>query len=211
MDENRELRAMLLSVLHLPPLPVTVDLVDRDNHRILNDQHTESSHSIICNLIEWMAIMNSSEVNSKRMLTQMALQQQFHSELRAMETGASDEALYSFLCHHTRLWLNSYTPQGDTIRFKPMDSVTTGDPVHAALLDYAKAQYHHFKEGNETLTIEHKLPFMAIMRKCIEWSKEWNADNTAVDARELFAPTDGECAEGVYSENGSAPPDSEVD
>ena len=171
---------MLLSVLHLPPLPVTVDLVDRDNQRVLNDQHTESSHAIICNLIEWMAIMNSQEVNSKRMLTQMALQQQFHSELRNLGEGTSDEALYNFLCHHTRLWLNSYTTQGDTIRFKPIDSVTPGDKVHAALLDYAKAQYHHFKDGNETLDIEPKLPFISILRKCTEWSKEWNADNTPV-------------------------------
>jgi hypothetical protein len=201
MDENRELRAMLLSLLHLPPLPVTVNLVERDDNRaIIDDQHTESSHAIICNLIEWMAAMNVQELNNSRMKRQMTLQAQFLTELHNLDAETPDETLYTFYCHHTRMWLNSYTAQGDTIRFKPIDSVSTGDKIHAAILDYAKAQYHHFKEGNETLDIDSKLPFIKILRKCAEWSREWNADNDSVLAQGTFD------AEGEVKETATADP-----
>jgi len=204
MDENRELRAMLLSVLHLPPLPVTVNLVERDDNCIIDDQHTETSHAILANLIEWVAVLNIQSINNKRLQQQMSLQQQFHSELRSIPPNTPDEALYEFFCHHTRLWINLYTPQGDTIRFKPIDSVSPGDTVHAALLDYAKAQYHHFKEGNETLDIDSKLSFMDIIRKCAEWSKEWNADNTPLETQSLFE-------KGLARDGESTPPVDEVD
>ena len=177
---------MLLSVIHLPPLPVTVERIEREDSRVIDDQHTESSHALICNLIEWMAIVNTQEVNNKRMREQMALQQQFHVELRNLDPSISDETLFTFFCHHTRMWLNSYTHMGDTIRFKPIDSVSVGDKVHSAMLDYAKAQYHHFKDGQETLDIDSALPFIKILRKCAEWSKEWNSDNTPVQTQCLF-------------------------
>jgi hypothetical protein len=195
MDENRELRAMLLSLLHLPPLPVTVNLIERGDHTIIDDQHTESSHAIICNLIEWVAVMNVEALNNKRMREQMTLQARFHDELRDTDLSLSSEALYNFFCHHTRLWLNSYTPQGDTIRFKPLDCVSPGDRVHTALLDYAKAQYHHFKEGNETLDIDSSMPYCDILRKCAEWSKEWNKDNTPMQAQCLFEKGEAASAE----------------
>jgi hypothetical protein len=211
MDENRELRAMLLSLLHLPPLPVTVNLVERGDHTIINDQHTESSHAIICNLIEWVAMMNVGTLNNKRMREQMSLQAQFHDELRNMDLSLSDEALYNFFCHHTRLWLNSYTSQGDSIRFKPLDCVSPGDRVHAALLDYAKAQYHHFKEGNETLDIESSLSFAQILRKCAEWSKEWNKDNTQMQPQCLFEKGEAAGAEAPGPDSEQPQEDDEVE
>jgi hypothetical protein len=186
MDENRELRAMLLSVLHLPPLPVTVNLVEREDNSVINDDHTETSHIIICNLVEWMAVMDSNGLNKQRMMQQMELQQRFQTELRTLPADATDEDLYAFYCLHTRLWINSYTPLGDTIRFKPISTICCGDKAHAALLDYAKAQYHYFKDGNETLDISDTLSCSEILRKCAEWSREWNADNTPIDAQCLF-------------------------
>jgi hypothetical protein len=186
MDENRELRAMLLSVLHLPPLPVTVNLVERDDNSIIDDQHTETSHSIICNLIEWMAVMDNQEHNMKRMMTQVSLQQRFQDELRKLPADITDEALFDFYCHHTRVWINSYTPLGDTIRFKPVDSVCRGDKAHSALLDYAKAQYHYLKEGKGTLLISDTLSYKDMLRNCTEWTKEWNLDEISADAECLF-------------------------
>jgi hypothetical protein len=214
MDENRELRAMLLSVLHLPPLPITVNLVEREDHTILNDQHTETSHIIICNLIEWMAVMDSQELNKKRMLDQMSLQQRFQSELRNLPDATTGQALYDFYCHHTRLWINTYTPLGDTIRFKPIDTICCGDKVHAALLDYAKAQYHYFKDGGGTLDISNTLSCTEILKKCAEWTKEWNADNTvAMTPSQLDAQCLFEKGEAAPADSESVPPscDSEVD
>jgi hypothetical protein len=133
-----------------------------------------------------MAVMDSETLNRKRMMEQMVLQQRFQAELRTILCDATDQALYDFYCLHTRLWINSYTPLGDTIRFKPISTICCGDKPHAALLDYAKAQYHYFKDGEETLDISSTLSCSEILRKCAEWSKEWNADNTPMDAQNLF-------------------------
>ena len=76
--------------------------------------------------------------------------------------------------------------------------------MHAALLDYAKAHYHHFKNGNETLNIASTLSYSNILRKCAEWSKEWNADNTPID-------TQGSFENRAAGDTQSTPPECEVD
>ena len=37
MDDNRELRAMLFSVIHIPPLPSIVSRLDREDYSIVDD------------------------------------------------------------------------------------------------------------------------------------------------------------------------------
>jgi len=172
-DTNRELRSMLLSLLHLPPLPAVVMAVEREDNTILSTDESEPSHSIIASLIEWMAVMDDKRVNQERMAAQVLLQAQFQEELGRMGADVADEALYNFYCHHTRLWANAYTPLGNRMLFKPLDSIAVGDKTHALMLSYAKAQYQHFKEAE--LEISDRLPFIDMLRKCAEWSREWNA------------------------------------
>jgi hypothetical protein len=172
-DANRELRSMMLSLLHLPPMPAIVTAMEREDSTILSTDVEESSHTILATLIEWMAVMDNPRVNAKRMVEQVALQVKFHESLAELDLDCKAGALYEFYCHHTRQWANAYTPMGGRMLFKPLDSIHAGDKVHSAMLSYAKAQYQHFK-GSE-LEICDKLPFIEILRKCAQWSREWNA------------------------------------
>ena len=172
-DANRELRAMLLSLLHLPPMPAIVAVLDREDSTVLSTEHSESSHSILASLIEWTAVLDNTRLNNERMMAQTALQAQFHAELAKLAPDCSDEAVYGFYCHHTRLWANAYTPIANRMLFKPLDSISVGDKVHTSMLSYAKAQYHHLTDGREELKIADSLPYITILRKCAEWSREW--------------------------------------
>jgi hypothetical protein len=173
-DANRELRAMMLSLLHLPPLPSVVAVVEREDNTVLSSDHPESSHTILATLIEWMAMMENARVNSERMVAQVVLQGRFYEELMELDLNGPGETIYSFYCHHTRLWANAYTPLGGRMFFQPVETIHVGDKVHGAMLDYAKAQYQHFK-GVE-LEICDTVSFVDLLRKCAEWSREWNVE-----------------------------------
>jgi len=174
-DANRELRSMMLSLLHLPPLPAVVSAMDREDCTILSTDHSESSHTVIASLLEWTAVLDNEQFNKERMLAQSALKNSFHEQLAKVDLAGPIEAIYNFYCHHTRLWLNCYTPLGNRLLFKPIESVCVGDKLHSNMLSYAKAQYHYFKDGNEELQICETLSFADILRKCAEWSVQWNA------------------------------------
>jgi hypothetical protein len=171
-DANRELRSMMLSLLHLPPMPAIVTEMEREDNTVLSTDKEESSHTIFAALIEWMAVIDNARVNSKRMAEQVGLQVMFHESLAKLDLDCNGEALYNFYCHHTRQWANAYTPMGGRMLFKPLDSIHVGDKVHVAMVSYAKAQYQHFKEAE--LDISDKLPYIEILRKCAQWSREWN-------------------------------------
>ena len=171
-DANRELRSVMFSLLHLPPLPAIVTAMEREDCTILSTDEAEPSHAILMSLVEWMAVMDNAKANSERMTAQVMLQAQFHAELAKLAPDVSDEAMYNFYCHHTRLWANAYTPLGRRMLFKPLDSISVGDKVHSLMLSYTKAQYQHFKEAD--LEISDRLSYIDMLRKCAEWSKEWN-------------------------------------
>jgi hypothetical protein len=174
-DANRELRAMMFSLLHLPPLPAIVCALEREDNTVLSTDNAESSHSILASLVEWCAIMDNQKLNSERMMAQMALQNMFHDQLRGIDLDGPIESIYNFYCHHTRLWANCYTPLGNKLLFKPIEDIAVNDRVHSSMLSYAKAQYHHFKDGKEELQISDSLGYAEILRECAKWSREWNA------------------------------------
>jgi hypothetical protein len=171
MDENREIRAMLFSCLHLPPLPVIMMQAERDEDRV-RGECVESSHALIGNLIEWVRQANNQDANDARMQRQMAAFSRFQSNLLALDLAAcSDESLYEFYCHHTRQWLDCYAKVGHTACFKPLEYVTSNDKLHRNAADYCKAQYHHFTEGKESLTLEATVPYRTMLRRCAEWTQ----------------------------------------
>lgn len=172
MDENREIRAMLFSCLHLPPLPAVMQQVERDEH-VITGEGIESSHSLIGNLIEWVCMANDHTLNGQRMAQQMEMLARFRADLCGLDLGAcSDEALYELYCHHTRLWLGCYTKAGLSVCFKPLDYVTNRDKIHRNMADYCKAQYHHFTEGAEKLALEDSVSYRDMLRRCAEWTRE---------------------------------------
>ena len=173
-DANRELRSMMCSLLHLPPMPAIVCSIDREDNTLLSTDKTESSHTLIASLIEWMAVMDNVKLNNERMIAQITLQKMFHAQLESLNLSGPIEDIYNFYCHHTRLWVNSYTPIGQNLLFKPIDTITVGDKIHSTMLSYAKAQYHLFKDGKEELSIDDSISYADVLRKCAQWSLEWN-------------------------------------
>jgi hypothetical protein len=180
MDENRELRAMLFSAIHIPPLPSIVSRLDSEDDSVLDDSAVESSHSIIASMLEWTALANNQAANNTRMKMQCALFSQFKSDIRKLDPLNCPIAdLYNFYCHHTRAWLNSYTKVGDMMRFKPLDYVLLNDKTHNNMKGYTKAQYHMFTDGTECLKLEDSVPYGELLRKCAQWTKEtYEAEET---------------------------------
>ena len=173
MDDNRELRAMLFSVIHIPPLPSIVSRVDREDNSVVDDSAVESSHSIIGSMLEWTAMANNNAANNNRMNMQCALLAQFRSDLGKLDPlNCPVEDLYNFYCHHTRVWLNSYSTVGNMMRFKPLDYVLNNDKTHQNMRGYTKAQYHLFTDGKETLELEDSVSYADLLRKCAQWTKE---------------------------------------
>lgn len=185
MDENREIRAMLFSCLHLPPLPTVALQVERDEDRVTGDGVT-SSHTLIGYMIEWVGLAKNHTLNTQRMLEQYAMLSQFRQELAGLDLGAcTDESLYELYCHHTRLWLGCYTKAGKGTCFKPLDYVATGDRIHANMIDYCKAQFHHFTEGKETLTLEPSTTYRCMLRKCARWTQQAYSKDESASVEEV--------------------------
>jgi len=170
MDNNREIRAMLFSCLHLPPLPAVVSKVSRDDNVILEDD-VESSHTLIGNMIEWVALARDHSKDGERMLEQFALLAQFKEDLLKLDPNCTDEELYSLYCDHTRRWLGCYSRLGDGAFFKPLDYVAANDKIHRNMQDYCKAQHFHATDG-QTLKLEASVPYADMLRKCAEWMRE---------------------------------------
>jgi hypothetical protein len=182
MDENRELRAMLFSVIHIPPLPSIVSRIDRDDMSVIDDSAVESSHSIIGSMLEWTAMANNQAANNNRMNMQSALLTQFRSDLNKLDlVKCSDEDLYNFYCYHTRAWLNTYSKVGNMMCFKPLDYVLNNDKTHQNMRGYTKAQYHLFTDGKETLELEDSVQYADLLRKCAQWTKEAYASESMND------------------------------
>ena len=185
MDDNREIRAMLFSVIHIPPLPSIVSRLDREDNTVLDDAAVESSHSIIGSMLEWTAMANNQTANNNRMKMQGELLAQFRLDLSNIDPlTCKAEELYNFYCDHTRQWLNTYSTLGNMMRFKPLDYVLINDKTHQNMRGYTKAQYHLFTDGKETLQLEDSVPYSELLRKCAQWTKEAYAAETNEDTTE---------------------------
>ena len=172
-DGNREIRAMLFSVLHLPPLPAIVSRVDRDDETVLDDGEMESSHSLLAGLIDWCAIAQDLRRNAERMARQFSSLSQFKEDIGRLDLNScKDEEIYSLYCHHTREWFNCYNLLGESLRFKPLEYITKGDKLHTTMCDYTRAQYYHMKNGTEKLELDNNtVSYTDLLRKCAEWTK----------------------------------------
>ena len=171
--DNREMHAMLFSALHLPPLPVVVDIVDREDHKIVSDSSAESSHSIIAALIDYSSMAVSKDCNNARMADQFKLLRMFHDDLQKLDLEGPVEPIYNFFCHHTRLWIASYpVPNSAGTFFKPHDYVVCGDKIHRDMMGYAKSQLYHHTDGKHTLNTTAKVEYLDLLRKCAQWMKK---------------------------------------
>lgn len=164
---------MLFSVIHIPPLPAIVSRLDREDNTVLDDEAVESSHSIIGSMLEWSAMANNQASNATRMNLQCALLARFKADLARLDpTNCPAEDLYNFYCHHTRAWTNTYSSVGNMLRFKPLDYVLINDKTHQNMRGYTKAQFHLFTDGKETLELDDSVPYIDLLRRVAQWTKE---------------------------------------
>lgn len=187
MDQNRELRSMIFSVIHIPPLPSIVSKMDREDNTLLDDSAVESSHSIIGSMLEWTAMVSNQALNDKRMKMQRVSLDKFKSDMKNLDPiNCPINDLYNFYCHYTREWLCTYSTLGNSMRFMPLDYVLMNDKTHENMRGYTKAQYHLFTDGNETLKLKDSVTFADLLRKCAQWTKEmYEAEDYAAEVRQL--------------------------
>jgi hypothetical protein len=190
VDGNREVRAMLFTMLHLTPLPVIVNRMDSEDGRVLSDAAVTTSFDLIANLIEWMTAMDNPRENHKRMHRQMQAHKDFCDDISKLNTTDPPERIYNFYCRHTLAWIHCYS-QSLTVHFMPADYVINGDKTHAIMLDYAKGHRHWQTDGKELWILSDNLSYLHMLRQCAVWERDWNNEmNTETELSELQFPLD---------------------
>ena len=201
MDTNRELRSMIFCAIHLPPLPAVVSRLDRDDNAVIDEEATESSHSVIGSMMEWAAITNNEKGNAMRCLAQTELLKSFEKELAGLDLDTCKaEDLFQFYCRHTRQWLDTYCTMGGQMRFKPLQYIVTKDKTHNNMMGYTKAQFRLYTgKTPEIGALEDAYP--DLMRQCAKWVQAGLATNQEEEGPSACINPDmmQQCAEWVQA------------
>jgi len=168
---------MIFCTIHLPPLPAVVSRLDREDNEVLDDDATESSHSIIGSMMEWAAMANNDKANATRLLAQTDSLRKFEHELAGLDLeNCTAEALFEFYCRHTRQWLNTYSTVGNMLRFKPLDYIVNKDKTHQNMTGYTNAQFRlHTGQTPESGSLDGE--YAEQMRWCAQWTKQSLAES----------------------------------
>ena len=167
---DRETKAMLFSVLHLPPLPVVVNLTDSEDHTLVVGEATESSHALLGNVLDFWTLARDYDKNMERMQAQVMCISNFRVELEQLDRDhnvktCAVEKIYELYCRHTRDWFTCYDKSlGNQLYTRPWDYVVVGDKVHKNMCDYTKAQFYHMSLGN--LKVDERVGYGELLRQC---------------------------------------------
>ena len=138
-DQNRELRAMLLSVHCCPPLPqVALGGLNKED-RVF------SSHDFLATCIDRMLIQQNVELDLERRANQYTLTEKLFADLevQCQEANVSPEAVYDIFTTFSREYASLYfkPEHRDSldIRFKPLDHVCRQDHIHLAACSHLRA------------------------------------------------------------------------
>jgi hypothetical protein len=138
-DQNRELRAMLLSVHCCPPLPqVALGGLNKED-RVF------SSHDFLATCIDRMLIQKNVEMDLERRANQFTLTEKLFAdlEIQCLEAKVNPEAVYEIFTTFTRDYASLYfKPEHRAsldIRFKPLDHVCRQDHIHLAACSHLRA------------------------------------------------------------------------
>ena len=135
MDDNREIRAMILCSLPYPPLPVEARHFEDGNR--LGETAVTTSHDILSHLLEVACVYKDAHADAERKSRQMEVFRCFLMDI--VQNGMVDtEKLYSIYCKRTAEHIATYYPQGSApqIRFMPFAYTCRGDSVHRRICDY---------------------------------------------------------------------------
>lgn len=147
-DPLRETRAMMLSALPYPPLPVEVDRVEDGTCMTSGVKAVTTVHALIAQCVNACALRNDDAANFERKNRQHRVLKEFLHSLAAKGFLWDDERLYDFYCQFCYKHLCTYFPEDakPDVRFKPWDYVVKGDACHNQLVDYYRAQGVIFEE-----------------------------------------------------------------
>lgn len=182
MSEAREIRSMIFSSLHLPPMPTVVQQIDRDDNSVIDHEAVQSSHDIIACLIDFAMANCSPQENNKRQMDQLLLHYQFYEHLDSIQNidSITDEDLYQLYADHTRHWIRAYTKNRNNhfAAIKGYDYVAQNDKIHLQTIEYAKAQSLINSDGRCRLEVDTSVPYLSLLRMCAKYAKESSISST---------------------------------
>jgi hypothetical protein len=127
VDQNRELRAMILAALPYPPLPVQARHFEEDGNE-LGDYTMVTSHDIISNLIEQSWRRDQTTTSPDRQEKQREVLRCFLRDL-VKDGIPTVDVLYEIYCTHTRDHIASYYPKGSSpLSTGPREQGRQGSP-----------------------------------------------------------------------------------
>lgn len=142
-DGNMEIRAMILSALPYPPIPVSLRRLDEDNR--LGDGVVQTTHDILSHLLEDACARHTVSQNKSRQQVQQYVLRQFLEEL-VKDGLQSVPDLYKTYCKFSNMHIGSYLYAVNSgqplpeVRFEPLHSVCKGDVVHTSMCQYMAGQ-----------------------------------------------------------------------
>jgi len=147
-DSLREIRTMILLSLPYPPLPVSVAQIVADECSVMGEETVTNSHTLIGQCLNAAVVRADDASNGARQTMQRrALQRFLHSMATAGFAGTAAD-VYCIYCGATVEHIASFFPEGHPldIRFRPLDSVRSGDPVHVKMSEYMAGQSLLFQD-----------------------------------------------------------------
>jgi hypothetical protein len=142
-DDNAEIRAMILSSLPFPPLPVRCCAMEENSDLLTNDKII-TSHDILSKLLEETSFIKDDTVHHKRRLRQQEVWKCVMSELFALERDheVQPPELYSLYCKSTIAYIDTFFPETATSRVEMLNlnCIQDGDNVHKKMCDYMAGQ-----------------------------------------------------------------------
>lgn len=149
-DAMREVRAMIVAALPLPPLPIMVsrELAGEEGAFAAS---CCSSHDLLAHLMNIACTCATEKQNSERAALQIRLQADLFDAVDSWREAEPDPLLvlppigwtYKTLCDFTRKYVQSYLPdpaRDQDLRFLPLHEVDREHPVHARAIEFHKAQ-----------------------------------------------------------------------
>lgn len=142
-DQNAEIRAMILTALPFPPLPIKAWTLE-ENSSQLDHQTAITSHDIISHLLELACNDPDKTIHEPRQKRQQLVLRGFLEEVMALENvdEIPPPKMYEIYCKHTARHVETFFLEGRVppIEFLPMHVVERKDPVHTQMCDYMAGQ-----------------------------------------------------------------------
>lgn len=144
-DGMREIRAMVMSALPCPPMPL---MSSKEVDGVCEDQCC-SSHDLMAHLMNVACVVCTQKQNQARAELQARLQSELFDKVDEWKRGCPDTVLppiewsYQVLGDFTRKYAQSYMadPTKDQdVRFLPVTDINRYHPVHVKAVEFQRAQ-----------------------------------------------------------------------